>query len=277
MIQLHLEDIPPSLCFRVVYDDFKKEELRPLHPNQVVIANESLPLLVVKKKSLPEKGEIAITFLKISLDQKRNIEPKDLNQKIFLYYLEDHQIPLVTCLAPSGCGKTFLSVYYALKALKEKEYNRVIVIKPLLSVTNSKFLGTLPGDVDEKIAPFVESFYDVADSLNMTQVFESFMEKGFISFQPLDFMRGRNLAKTLVIMDEVQNLNKHSLLTIGTRIAEGSKLILLGDPKQKDMMTDLNIQEFVEHDFYTSSPYSAFVELKLRCRSPITALFESIL
>lgn len=244
----------------------------PLGHNDLVIINNSLATQVV---GISE--EDGIILKKISLDKTRGIKPVDIHQKAFLYYLEEKDIPLVTCLAPAGCGKTFLSLYVILELLYHRVYERAIIIKPLVTVGESKFLGTLPGDLDDKIAPFISSFYDVAYSLKSTKLLDELLDRGKITFEPIDFLRGRTLENTIVLCDEVQNLSNHQLLTLGTRIGLESKLIMIGDPKQSDTKGSVNINKFIENPHYLNSKHTSSIQLFKRMRSPITEVFENIL
>jgi predicted ribonuclease YlaK len=207
------------------------------------------------------------------------IEGCDLNQKIALDMMHDNDIQLVSCLAPAGCGKTFIALATVLRKLIRKEIHKVYFIKPLIGVSKSKFLGTLPGGVDEKVAPFLESFYDVAYSLGHVHQLERLFSDGKIEFIPVDFIRGRNLDNCYLVVDEVQNLDHHDLLSVLTRLGKRSRAFLLGDPnpEQNDIRHGSGLVELISDYRFWESGYTSCIHLKKRMRSPIVELAEAIL
>ena len=240
--------------------------------NDILIFNKSKAVKILKIKDQVAE----IKHVKLDVDRK-GIVPVDIYQKTFLHHLEDESTPLVTCLAPPGCGKTYVTMWYIFEALEQKLFKQAIISKPLVGVSESRYLGTLPGVLEEKLSPFTLSFIDIANSLNRRRSFEDYSERELIKFEPIEFMRGRSFENSLIFVDEIQNLTEHELLTIGTRIGRGSKLILSGDPKQVDTQTLMSITNFVNHPKYLQSPYSATITLQKRMRSPITEIFEDIL
>lgn len=229
---------------------------------------------LIQKRSLDGSYEPSLLLP----SQYDNLQMADVYQKIYAYLLRDASLDLVACVGLSGTGKTLLTVQYALESLRRKEFGDVLITKPLIGVSRSRFLGTLPGTVHEKIAPFLESYYIAAENLRKGKEFESAYGDGLIDFAPVEFMRGNSFEGTLVIADEFQNFTKHEILTLVTRIGKGSKLILLGDPNQIDLgdREQSEFMNFICHPKFKSSAFTASCVLKKNMRSPIVNLVQDI-
>ncbi len=202
----------------------------------------------------------------------------DKLQEIVWKQLKERE-SLQVILGPAGTGKTFLTVAHAVEMMANREFDQILYCKPLVSVSRSRFLGTLPGTLEEKIAPFVEVIFDTADALNKAaEVDRLFREEAFC-FLPLDFIRGRNLSHKLVIVDEIQNLDRHELLSLVSRIDSTSKMILLGDPNpiQKDIKGKSAIRELLMDPRFWESTLTSCNFLRTRKRHPVIALVEDIL
>lgn len=265
-----LNNISPISSCSIYKEDIPSQAYL-ISMNDILILNQSLSAQVTGM------DHSTIYFSLINLDkQYKGVQPVDLNQKVFLHYLMS-EIPLITCLGQAGTGKSFLTIFAILESLENKTFERAIISKPLIGVSESRYLGTLPGDLDDKLAPFLSSFYDVAYSLGRIRTFESFLDKGMITFEPIEYMRGRSFEKTIVFLDETQSLTAHELLALGTRIGRDSKLILSGDPRQVDNRFAYSIHDFINNPIYRDSVYSASCTLHKRMRSPITEIFEDIL
>lgn len=255
-----------------IYEEDLIQEIGEFALNDICVINNSVCAKIVSNEYMMVKMEV------VSLDvQGKKINPVDIYQKGYLHYLECQNIPLVTCLGPAGSGKTHLTMYSIFEHIENKNYQRAIISKPLVGVSESRYMGTLPGDIDEKLAPFLSSFHDIAHNLNRTRTFEEYLDRGLIVFEPVEFMRGRSFENTIVFLDEIQNLSSHELLTLGTRIGRHSKLILCGDPRQVDGEDAYPISNFIEHPKYRESMHSASIRLFKKLRSPITEIFEEIL
>lgn len=220
-------------------------------------------------------------ILPINLDAKYSkLKPVDFYQKIFMYYLNETTIPLVICLGKAGCGKSFLALGSALDQLISQKIDKVYISKPLVAVSHSRFLGTLPGDLNDKVAPFMDSFYDVAFAMKKVVELNRFLDEEKIEFAPIEFLRGRSLEDCLFIVDEAQNLTKHELETVVSRVGKNSRVILLADPtpRQKDKEDlDVNLLDIISHPVFKESEYTANVTLEKRMRSPVIEVFERIL
>ena len=140
------------------------------------------------------------------------------------------------CIGPAGCGKTFLSVHRALEELGDKDnyIDGIVIVKPLVEAAGEK-LGYLPGDVEEKTAPFMMSFYYNMEQIIGKQRLQILKDSNVIQVIPLAFMRGITLANKFVILDEAQNATPDQIKMFVTRIGEHSKYIITGDLEQSDI------------------------------------------
>lgn len=136
-------------------------------------------------------------------------------------------------LGPAGTGKTYLAVAMALDLLKKKEINRVILTRP--AVEAGEALGFLPGDMREKVAPYLRPLYDAIDDMLGFEEGEKRLEDGSIEIAPLAYMRGRTLSRAFVILDEAQNTTREQMFMALTRLGEGSRCVVTGDASQIDL------------------------------------------
>ena len=159
---------------------------------------------------------------------KWNIEFKNRNQEKFWNTI--HTNSLSFCFGPAGCGKTFVATYYALQHLVEKNsnYDGIIVTKPMVEVDGER-IGYLPGNVDEKTEPFMQSVYYNMEQIIGKQRLDVLRKSGVIKVIPLAYMRGITLQNKIVLMDEAQNATVPQIKTFLTRIGQGSKYIVSGD------------------------------------------------
>lgn len=159
------------------------------------------------------------------------IYPKTLNQKLYIKSLEDNDI--VFAIGPAGTGKTFLCVMFALKYLKSFKVRRIVLVRPIVEAGEK--LGFLPGDLKEKIDPYLIPIYDALnDAIGKEQV-EKLIERGTIEVAPLAYMRGRTLDNAIIILDEAQNATLTQMKMFLTRLGFGSKMIVTGDLSQIDL------------------------------------------
>ena len=140
------------------------------------------------------------------------------------------------CIGPAGCGKTYLSVHRALRELgdKDSKIDGIVIVKPLVEANGEK-IGYLPGDVEEKTAPFMMSFYYNMEQIIGKQRLQVLKDSNIIQVIPLAFMRGITLANKFVILDEAQNATPEQIKMFVTRIGENSKYIITGDLEQSDI------------------------------------------
>jgi len=174
---------------------------------------------------------------------KWNIDFRSENQHHFWKTIDTNDVTF--CAGPAGCGKTFLSVYYALQMLAQKKFESIILTKPLVEAGGEK-LGFLPGDVDEKTEPFMMSFYYNMEQIVGKQRLDVLRDSGVIKVIPLAYMRGLTLTNTCVILDEAQNTLPIQIKTFLTRIGQGSKFIVNGDLLQTDIHHENGLEDSIK-------------------------------
>ena len=162
---------------------------------------------------------------------KRSVIPRSKKQKEYVKALKNNQI--IMSLGPAGTGKTYLAVAVALYMLLEKKVERIILSRP--AVEAGERLGFLPGDMKEKIDPYLRPLYDSLHDMFDYDKIQRKMETGEIEIAPLAFMRGRTLKNCFAILDEAQNATETQIKMFLTRIGENSKLVVNGDPSQIDL------------------------------------------
>lgn len=159
-----------------------------------------------------------------------NVKLEDKQHQVIQMF-DDSEVSILQ--GSPGTGKTFLCCYYALKALKENRYEKIILTKPIQE--SGENLGFLPGTVEEKIGPFVESFKVSFIRFIGKDAYDKLILKGIIEYRPIAYMRGADFRNTLLICDEAQNANIAQLITFITRMSEGSRAIIAGDTNQSDI------------------------------------------
>src|SRR5436853_314152 len=174
-------------------------------------------------------------FLKGSLTSagKRRIAPKTVNQRRYLDAIEQHDI--VFGIGPAGTGKTYLAMAQAVAFLVAKKVSRIILARP--AVEAGEKLGFLPGDLQEKVNPYLRPLYDALYDMMEIERADRMLERGTIEVAPIAFMRGRTLNDAFVILDEAQNTTSEQMKMFLTRLGFGSKAVITGDITQIDLPT----------------------------------------
>lgn len=160
------------------------------------------------------------------------VKCKTLGQKNYVKALRDHTVTL--CIGPAGTGKTYLAVAQAVQELKAGEIERIIMSRPAIEAGEER-LGFLPGDLAQKVDPYLRPLYDALFDMLGAEKAEKLRERGTIEIAPLAYMRGRTLNRARVIIDESQNASLSTLKMALTRLGEGSKMVLTGDVTQIDL------------------------------------------
>jgi len=239
------------------------------------------------------------------------IRPRNLEQTCFYDALLDPQIQIVTAAARAGTGKTLLSVNAGLMHLDEGTYHKICVARAAVGI--GKDLGALPGGIEEKLFPWTRMIYDALDriftpaqrdgtekrrrpqpprqqqqgqgnktSFNGERVrkpYDYLLEQGLMEIEPLYYLRGRSIPNAFFIVDEVQNINLSELKTIATRMGEGSKLVLIGDPSQIDAPYLSPENNGLVHAArrFAGQPIHAHIALQKGERSPLAELSAKLL
>lgn len=161
----------------------------------------------------------------------KKIKPKTLGQKIYTEAIRNNDI--VFGIGPAGTGKTYLAMAMAVTAFKNKEVNRIILTRP--AVEAGEKLGFLPGDLQEKVDPYLRPLYDALYDIMGGDTYQKYMERGMIEVAPLAYMRGRTLDDSFIILDEAQNTTTEQMKMFLTRMGFGSKAVITGDITQVDL------------------------------------------
>jgi len=162
---------------------------------------------------------------------KRTIVPKTIGQKLYLQAILKN--PIVFGIGPAGTGKTYLAMAAAITALMKNQVQRVVLTRP--AVEAGENLGFLPGDLREKILPYLRPLYDAMHDLLSAEDATKLAEKGIIEIAPLAYMRGRTLANSYIILDEAQNTTPEQMMMFLTRLGDDSRMIVTGDVTQIDL------------------------------------------
>ncbi|WP_392347468.1 PhoH family protein [uncultured Polaribacter sp.] len=161
----------------------------------------------------------------------RLIKPQTENQRKMVALMDKND--MLFAVGPAGTGKTYTAVALAVRALREKEVRKIILTRP--AVESGENLGFLPGDLKEKLDPYMQPLYDALRDMIPHEKLESYIEKGVIQIAPLAFMRGRTLDNAFVILDEAQNTTHNQMKMFLTRMGKSAKFIITGDPGQIDL------------------------------------------
>jgi phosphate starvation-inducible PhoH-like protein len=162
----------------------------------------------------------------------RNISPKTLTQKHYVDAIRNH--PLVFGIGPAGTGKTYLAMAMAVSALLKRKVKRIVLARP--AVEAGEKLGFLPGDLQEKVNPYLRPLYDALNEMLDFEKASQWMQRGIIEVAPLAFMRGRTLNDSFIILDEAQNATREQMKMFLTRIGYGSSAVVTGDASQIDLI-----------------------------------------
>jgi phosphate starvation-inducible protein PhoH and related proteins len=204
-------------------DRFKSD--KKIDKNDIITSLNKEMIKDIKNQSTVEPLEEVIKT------PKRSVIPRSKKQKEYVRALKSNQV--VMSLGPAGTGKTYLAVAVALTMLLEKKVERIILSRP--AVEAGERLGFLPGDMKEKIDPYLRPLYDSLNDLFDYDKIQKKIESGEIEIAPLAFMRGRTLKNSFAILDEAQNATQTQIKMFLTRIGENSKLVVNGDPTQIDL------------------------------------------
>ncbi|HYV84146.1 MAG TPA: PhoH family protein [Pyrinomonadaceae bacterium] len=164
---------------------------------------------------------------------KKQVAPKSVNQRKYIQAIQDNDV--VFGIGVAGTGKTYLAVAMAVQALMQKQVNRIVLARP--AVEAGEKLGFLPGDLQDKVDPYLRPLYDALFDLIDYERVTRLLEKRVIEVAPLAFMRGRTLSDAFIILDEAQNTTSEQMKMFLTRIGFGSKAVITGDVTQVDLPT----------------------------------------
>ena len=184
---------------------------------------------ILVQRQVQESGKVSGVVV-YSVDGKA-IAPRGKAQKAMVEAYNHNDLIFAT--GPAGSGKTYMAIALAVRALKNMEIRRIILTRP--AVEAGERLGFLPGDLKDKLDPYLQPLYDALEDMIPPKKLQDFIAEGVIQIAPLAYMRGRTLSSAVAILDEAQNTNLGQLKMFLTRMGQGSKFIVTGDPSQVDL------------------------------------------
>jgi len=225
---LSLRGLPPQLerAAGVV------ELLRPLwQEGQAVSAGDLQTVLAALDTGQGAAQQQLAKQVLVRSQGGRLLRPRTLKQQAYVEAIETHDLTLA--LGPAGSGKTFLAAVQAVKMLQERKVERLILTRP--AVEAGERLGFLPGDLQQKVDPYLRPLYDALHALLGQERTGSLLDRNVIEVAPLAYMRGRTLRDAFVILDEAQNTTPTQMRMVLTRLGENSRMVVTGDPSQIDL------------------------------------------
>ena len=196
----------------------------------------------VKKRFTSEVNIIDFQPYLPAKKQRVSIEARNANQKLYLKKLYEESTSIVLAIGPAGTGKTMLAVQFGIKLFQEGKVDKIVVTRPAVSVDED--LGFLPGDLNEKMAPWTRPIFDVLGEYYQKKEIANMLEEGVIEISPLAYMRGRTFKNAYIVADEMQNATVNQMKMLLTRLGAGSKMVVTGDLAQADRLSDNGLIDF---------------------------------
>jgi len=196
----------------------------------------------VKKRFTSEVNIIDFQPYLPAKKQRVSIQARNANQKLYLTKLYEESTSIVLAIGPAGTGKTMLAVQFGVKLFQEGKVDKIVVTRPAVSVDED--LGFLPGDLNEKMAPWTRPIFDVLGEYYQKKEIAAMLEEGTIEISPLAYMRGRTFKNAYIVADEMQNATINQMKMLLTRLGEGSKMVVTGDLAQADRLSDNGLIDF---------------------------------
>lgn len=242
------------------------------NPNQYLVlvrGNIRVPFRIL------ESGKLESVNRKV---KAKDIKPRKSNEEqlVLLDALLNDDIPVVVVTGSAGTGKTLLTIAAALQKVEDCKYDRIIITKPIEQVGENDF-GILPGTIQEKFTPFLGNY-----TSNLEEIYGQPVHDPTIAgmeMVPIQFIRGISWNNKFVIADEIQPLTHHEILTLGTRVGKGTKLVMMGDLNQRDRdiaIGDTGLHHLVNHPIFQKSALTAHINLTKVERSKVTQLFTEV-
>lgn len=207
----------------------------------------------------PAGGEGYMSFPSAPKKTRVEIVPRNLQQENMIAALNDDNTNIVFAIGPAGCGKTLLATLHAIKALKTGQVQKIVITRPNVAV-DDKDIGYLPGDILKKMTPWMMPVLDVFAEYYSQEQVKYMLEENVIEMVPIAFIRGRTFKNAIVLVDEAQGTTQNSMLSILTRIGEGSKMIVTGDLAQSDRGQENGLRDFL--DRFESSEHIEVIRFK---------------
>lgn len=262
----------------------EENEVAGIYPNEyLILIDKNNPFKKILGRYHARKG--GIVPLIRPKEGVWGVYPKNLEQQFALDALLNNEINMVSLVGKAGTGKTLLAIAAGLEcAITKQSYSRVLVSRPIVPM--GKDLGFLPGDVSEKLGPWMQPIFDNIDFLfgnqrakNEMTTWDELINQGLLHVEPLTYIRGRSLPGQYMIVDEAQNLTPHEIKTIITRAGEGTKIVLTGDSEQIDnpYLDSLNNGLVYCIDKLKGEEIIAHTKLQVGERSPLSEIASKLL
>ena len=190
-------------------------------------------------------SEVQVIDFQPYLPQKKQrvvVQARNANQKIYLSKLQNDEKSIVFAIGPAGTGKTMLAVQHGIKLFQDGVVDKIVITRPAVSVDED--LGFLPGDLNEKMAPWTRPIFDVFGEYYQAKEVARMLEEGTIEISPLAYMRGRTFKNAYIVADEMQNATTNQMKMLLTRLGENSKMVVTGDLAQADRLSDNGLINF---------------------------------
>ena len=207
-------------------------DLESTQRNGIHISDRDFRLAVdISKNSESTPLNSLSTIKLVGSRNRKTVSPRTPNQLAYVRAIQENHVAFG--LGPAGTGKTYLAMAVALHMLKNRVVHRIILTRP--AVEAGEALGFLPGDLKEKVAPYLRPLYDAINDMLDPEEAQRYLDDGIIEIAPLAYMRGRTLSRSFVILDEAQNTTREQMFMTLTRLGEESKIVITGDSSQVDL------------------------------------------
>ncbi|MDA3955541.1 PhoH family protein [Oceanispirochaeta sp.] len=228
--EIHLapENSEHSSLFESILNDLLFSVKQKKTPNSYMI--ETLFQYYTGENPLSDGKEFLTHEINIP-GGKGRIIPRNLNQARFISLMENHDLSIG--VGPAGTGKTFLAIAYALSEILNRRYRKLILTRPVVEAGET--LGYLPGDLTQKLDPYLKPLFDAMEEILTTAAFQKIQDMKLYEISPLAYMRGRSLKNCIIVLDEAQNTTQEQMKMFLTRMGEGSRAIVTGDLTQIDL------------------------------------------
>lgn len=177
--------------------------------------------------------------------QKVLLLPKNIAQEAYIDALENPRVDIVFATGPAGTGKSYIATLFAIKQLKDNVIQKIVITRPNIAL-DDKDIGFLPGDIYAKMAPWTRPILEIFEEYFSVKEIQAMIEENVIELLPMAFVRGRTLKNSVIIVDEGQNTTPNSMVSVLTRIGEGSKIVVTGDVDQSDRGQKNGLTDFIQ-------------------------------
>ena len=210
------------------------------------------------KRSYKKDSNSNVVNIETFIERKKQVvlQPRNLNQEIYIHSLLNEQNVMVFATGPAGTGKTMLAVQAAILALRQRQVERIVITRPAVGVDDERH-GFLPGDINAKMEPWTRPIFDVFQEYYSPKQITGMIAEGVIEISPLAFMRGRTFKNAFIIADEMQNATPNQMKMLLTRVGDDSRMVITGDIQQTDRRESQNgLLDFSKlYDKYKDSKY----------------------